>query len=216
MKMKPKKNDFIKALAGLKVKKQVVEAITSLDREAFFDPTFRDRVYSLEQIPIGLGQKSEDPIILAKMIDRFYPHKNWKVLEVGSGSGFSTAALASLVKEVVTVEFHEELALSAKEKVISNGHRNVRFFSGDATDLGEKLGSFDGIIIYAACTQTPFSLVSLLKTNGAAVFPMGPPHQQQITRFVNAPCEGLDIKNFKFFDFCFFDSIKGKYGWTEK
>jgi protein-L-isoaspartate(D-aspartate) O-methyltransferase len=201
-------------LLGDAVGEATMEAIRRVDREKFFDPMFKDRLYSMERIPIGAGQKSDDPRIMARMADLLGLRKEWRVLEVGTGSGYSTAVLSQMAGEVVTVEYVEALALGARERMAGNGHA-VRFFCGDATDFEGNLGEFDAAVVFAACIRTPYSIITMLRPGGTAVFPMGPAHQQQITRFVNELGAADMSKNFSFFDLCEFDSIRGAYGWID-
>ena len=206
---------YLKQLKEAGIAKPILEAIADVDRGKFFDPIFAERVYNGEAIPIGYGQKSDDPVIMAKMIGHLGLRKKSRVLEVGTGSGYSTAILALLSQDLVTVEYHEDLARTAKERVIGLGYGNARFYAGDATDFDGPLGLFDAVIVFAACARTPYFLVNAVKPGGVAVFPMGPAHQQQIARFVNNPEARRMSDNFKFSDMCAFDSIRGVYGWVD-
>jgi protein-L-isoaspartate(D-aspartate) O-methyltransferase len=207
---------YLKHLKEAGIGKTVLDAIAEVDRRKFFDPIFSDRVYTAEAIPIGCGQKSDDPLIMAKMIGHLgLKKKKSRVLEVGTGSGYSTAILAQLSPNVVTVEYHEDLARTAKERVIGQGYGDARFYAGDATDFDGPLGLFDAVIVFAACSRTPYFLINAVKPGGIAVFPMGPAHQQQIARFVNNPDARRMGDNFKFSDMCTFDSIRGVYGWID-
>ncbi|MCP4133326.1 MAG: methyltransferase domain-containing protein [bacterium] len=207
-----------KILEENNINKDIRDAILSIDRGLFFDPFFMEKMYGHEPIPVGSGEESDDLVLLAKMLQVLKPKKKWRVLEVGTGSGYSTAILASMVKNVVSVEYIEQLALSAKERVIDAGYFNVRFFAGDVTRLEVPLGKFDGIIIYPGCHQGPIALLSMLNEKGVAVFPMGPPHQQQITSFTNDKSHEWDAFSiqYKFHDFCQVDSIRGPYGWLDQ
>ncbi len=209
------KNKFLRLLTGAHIRKATVSAFSAVERAKYFDPIFHERANSPEPIPIGSGQKSDHLITLAKMIDLLELKKSRRVLEVGTGSGYSAAVLSHLAGEVVTIEYHEELALRARERIKSEGYDPVRFFCGDATDFDEPIGEFDAAIVLSACLRTPYSIINVLKPGGVAVFPLGPAFQQQITRYVNA-LEAPDIsRNFKFFDLCNFDSIRGIYGWLD-
>ncbi len=206
---------YLKQLKDAGITKAVLDAAAEVDRKKFIDPIFAGRAYTLEALPIGCGQKSDDPVIMAKMIGQLGLKKKSRVLEVGTGSGYSTAILTLLSHEVVTVEFHEDLARSAKERVIGQGYGNARFYAGDATDFDGPLGLYDAVIVFAACSRTPYFLINAVKPGGIAVFPMGPAHQQQIARFVNNPEARRMSDNFRFSDLCTFDSIRGVYGWLD-
>jgi len=209
------KSRYLKLLKDASIDTTVLDAIESLDRPRFFDPIFADRAYAMDLIPIGSGQKSDDPVVMAKMIGHLDLKKSDRVLEVGTGSGYSTAVLASIARDVVTIEYYESLARLAKERVIGEGRRDVRFYAGDATDFDGPLGEFDAVIVFAACMRTPYFLINTVRPGGVAVYPMGPAHQQQIARFTNNEKARHTAENFRFYDFCSYESIRGVYGWID-
>lgn len=215
--MNKDKKTFIKYLKDRDIQKKVLDAIQDVDQEIFFTENIKNGIYSTKPVPIGCGETSDDPFALAKMIQVLDPKKSWKILEVGTGSGYSTAILSGMVKEVVTVEYHEPLAQLAKERLINEGYFNIRIFAGDATQMHDRLGPFDGIIIHPACSHRPLTLLSMVKENRYAIFPMGPTFQQQIVRYKNVTLGGEDtLKNFTFYDFCRAESIRGRYGWRDQ
>ena len=209
-------NYIIEILTQADISKDIIKAICGVKRDCFFDPFFKDRIFDGEPLPIGFGEKSDHIVTLARMIELLAPRKDWRILEVGTGSGYSTAVCSTMVSEIVTIEYKENLAKKAKERVINSGHFNVRFFAGEATELSVNLGEFDGIIIYPACSHGPLPLLALLKENGRAVLPMGPPHRQQLALYTKFSKNWeRHSANFKFFDFCEIDSIRGQYGWLD-
>jgi protein-L-isoaspartate(D-aspartate) O-methyltransferase len=206
---------YLAMLKPLKLGKKTQAALGSIDRSLFFDRAFKKELYSEKTLPIGNGETSDDPRALAKMIDLLQIKKNCRVLEVGTGSGYSTAVLAKLAGLVVTVEFHEKLALEAKARLLGAGLGNVAYFAGDATEISHK-NRFDAVIIFAACVLTPQLILDTLVPGGVAVFPMGPAHQQQIARYVRNDTAADPLKNFTFHDLCAFNSIRGPYGWRDQ
>lgn len=212
--MTKKKNDFHKKLQELKLHANVLHAFESVERDTFFEPFFRDKCGIFDPIPIGFGEQSDDVTILAEMINILSPKKSWNLLEVGTGSGYSTALLSSMVKKIVTIELHEKLAVDAKKRLIDNGYFNIKFMAGDCSELDDTAGSFDAAIIYSGCTHSPYSILNLIKPGGVAVFPMGPVHMQQITLFKNiVRDEETDpFERYRFFSTCNVPLIKGIYG----
>ncbi|MBN1497608.1 MAG: methyltransferase domain-containing protein [Spirochaetes bacterium] len=206
---------LLKTLKEAGIGQAVLNAFADVDRLKFFDPIFAGRVASPAPIPIGSGQSSDDAVILARMIAHLSLRKKSRVLEVGTGSGYSTAVLTRLAQEVVTIEYFEDLARAAKSRVIGEGYTGARFFTGDATDFDGPLGEFDAVLVTAACARTPYFLINTVKPGGIAVFPMGMAHQQQITRFTNDPDARKPGDNYRFYDLCSFDSIRGVYGWVD-
>ncbi len=198
------------------IKKKILDVIEQTEREKFFDPIFKEKLYTPEPLPIGFQEKSDSLPVLARMIQLLDLKKKARVLEVGTGSGYSTALLASLASEVVTIEFHEGLAVAARDRLKSSGFDNIKFYAGDGTDNREDLGFFDALIVLCGCSSNPYSVINLLNDEGSAVFPMGTPLQQQIVLFKNILSDGTAPQSLvEFHDFCEFDSIKGRYGWTE-
>jgi len=207
--MTKRKRDFLSVLKKEDIKKEVIMAFEELDQKYFFDKLFESYYYSNEPIPIGYGEKGDPSIILAKMISCLAPDKSVRALEIGTGSGFSTAILSKLFNEIITVEFYENLALAAKDKLLNMGIGNVRFLTGDITALDTLPGIFDRIIIFAACTDRPLFLIPYLKKGGVMVFPMGPAYQQQITILKNEPAENGGLYKMFYYDLCNFNPLIG-------
>lgn len=213
--MKEKKKLF-KYLTEQGIHKKTVDAFSKVNQEDFIEKTMGMEYYQQAPISIGCGEKSDDALVLARMIDVLEPRKSWKLLEVGTGSGYSTAILSTMVKQVVTFEYHETLARMAREKLVNSGFFNVRSFAGDATEIMDELGYFDGLIIHASCRQRPLSLLAILKEDHHAVFAMGPVIQQRIVKYKNTVIDGVDtFRNFTFHGYCALPSIRGQYGWVD-
>lgn len=207
------KSKFLMMLKKEKISKIVIDAFSEVRQEGFFDKLFKPGFYTTEVIPIGFGETSDPPLALAKMLKYLSLNKKQRVLEVGTGSGYSTALLSTMVNQVVTVEYNEELARNAKSKLASTGITNIKFFAGDGTELNRDLGMFDAIIIHAACKKRPLSLLANLKNGGKMVFPMGPEHKQQIVLLINEPGVTEDeLFKTSFHELCEFSLINGKYG----
>ncbi len=207
---------LLKHLKESGISKNIINAFSEIDQAEFFPRTIDFAPYSLKPVSIGCGQKSDDPFILSRMIQLLEPKKSWKLLEIGTGSGYSTALLSKMVKEVITIELNANLAKSTRKNLVDNGFFNIRIFAGDASGIDDSVGKFDGLIIHAACSQRPMKLLALLKNGSPAVFPMGPTFQQQIVRYINRPIDEESLRNFTFHEFCNVESIRGKYGWIDR
>lgn len=206
------KKKFLKLLKDNKIRKSVIGSFESIDQKNFFDPIFEKKLYTEETVLIGRGEKSDPPLALAKMLHYLTARKRPRILEIGTGSGYSTALISPLVDEIVTIEYHEDLARPAKER-LSNLHlNNARFFAGEGTSIQEPLGLFDAIIIFAACHKRPLALSSYLKDGGTIVFPMGPFHQQQIAVLEKVPEKDEILYKIHFHEYCVFTPIRGLYG----
>jgi protein-L-isoaspartate(D-aspartate) O-methyltransferase len=211
--MSTKRDAFLASLKKKKAGKAVTDAFAAVKQEDFFDAAFRKSFYTDETVPIGLGERSDPLMSLARMFCILAPQKKWRVLEVGTGSGYSTAVLSRMVGEVLTIDLYGELSASAKARCKKKRFDNIRFFSGDGTDHESSLGIFDAVIVCAACGKRPLSLMRSLKKGGRMIFPMGLPHQQQITLVINDKPEGEDdLLRVSFHDLCFFSALQGRYG----
>ena len=211
--MSTKRDAFLASLKKVKAGKAVIDAFAAVRQEDFFDPAFRKSFYTDETVPIGCGERSDPLMSLARMFAVLAPQKKWRVLEVGTGSGYSTAVLSRMVAEVVTVDLYDELSAAAKARCRKRKFDNIRFFTGDGTDHEPSLWLFDAVIVCAACRKRPLSLVRSTKKGGRMVFPMGLPHQQQITLLINDTPEGGDeLLRVSFHDLCLFTLLQGRYG----
>lgn len=184
--VKKNKKHFLSVLKDEKIRKDIIDAFDHVDVSIFFDNLFENKFY-IEEIPIGYNEHSDNFLNLARMIHHLDPNKNERILEVGTGSGFSTAVLSQLCREVYTSEYHEELAITAKERLYSHDFANIRFYAGDATETENPFGEIDKVIVHAACKKRPLNLAVNLKENGTIVYPMGPLFQQQIIHMQNTP-----------------------------
>lgn len=209
-----RKKKFFEYLESSGVKKNIIDAYKQTDPARFFDKIFHDRLYSDNTIPIGYGEMSDPMILSSKLINSLDPQPNMKILEVGTGSGFTTAVLSLLCREVYTIEIDERLAAAAKTRLYTLGYENIRFFSGDGTDPSIDLGELDSAVIWGACYKRPIPVLQHVKKRGLMVFPMGPDHLQQIVVIKNE-FDSETGSNFKtyFREQGAFTHIKGSYGY---
>ncbi len=206
--MKASKKTYLDILKKLKLSKSLIAAFEKFDRAQFLDPLFSETFYLDESVPIGAGERTEKPSTLVQILQHGSITKKSRVLEIGTGSGYSTAILSEIAHEVVSIEIREELAKRAKVRHERLRIRNSRFFIGDGTDADESLGLFDAIFVWGACFARPLLLAALLKPEGKLIFPMGPAHQQQIAVY----SDNGDNPGTTFHEFCFFHPLQGKYG----
>ena len=216
--MADKKTKFIETMKKSgKFSKPLLKALAGIDRAEYVDDVFHDKAWNPEPLLIGMGETSDDPLIMLRMIDLLELKKSSRVLEIGTGSGYSTSILASLAEEVITIEYHEELAAKSRKRLSRNGFRNIRHYCGDGTlfENLDGLGTFDAVIIFAASIMRPLNLLECLNPRCHAVFPMGTPAQQMITLFKNSRDGESPLDNMKFLDLCTFRSLRGCYGWID-
>ena len=124
-------------------------------------------------MPIGLDQTISQPYIVALMTQLVRPAAESRALEVGVGSGYQTAILAELCREVYGVEILESLASAACERLASLGYRNVGIRCGDGYQGWAEHAPFDVIIVGAAPDHVPRPLLDQLAPGGRMVIPVG-------------------------------------------
>jgi protein-L-isoaspartate(D-aspartate) O-methyltransferase len=151
----------------------VLAAMNAVPRHIFVDEALAIRAYDDSALPIGHGQTISQPWVVARMSELARNGRALeRVLEVGTGCGYQTAVLAQIAGEVYSVERIAALVAKARRNLQSLKVRNVRLKHGDGTsDLGENL-KVDAIIVTAAATHVPASLLAYLKPGGRMVLPL--------------------------------------------
>jgi len=168
---------------GIKDEK-IIQVMGSIPRELFVPDRLRDSAYLDNALPIGFGQTISQPSLVAYMTQLLKLTGDEKVLEIGTGSGYQTALLAKLAKQVYTIEIVEGLYKKAKETLRGLDISNVEFKLGSGYQGWEEHAPFDRIIITAAPPQIPSKLLKQLKDDGRMVVPVGPQHQTQVLKLI--------------------------------
>ncbi len=152
----------------------VLDAMAQVPRERFVPDHLAELAYEDGALPIGDGQTISQPYIVALMTEAAELGPESRVLEVGTGSGYSTAILSLLAGHVFSVERHDTLATAARERLETGGYLdNVTLSVGDGTlGLPEK-APFDAIIIAAAGPRVPEALRAQLAMGGRLIMPVG-------------------------------------------
>jgi len=168
---------------------EVLEAIRSVPRHLFVDEALAHRSYEDTALPIGYGQTLSQPYVVARMSELALAQgRPKKVLELGSGSGYQTAILASLVDEICAIERIKPLLERARKQLRALRVRNVRLRHGDGLDGWASEAPFDLILGAAAPERLPTQLLEQLAPGGRLILPVGGERQQLI--MVTATAEG--------------------------
>jgi protein-L-isoaspartate(D-aspartate) O-methyltransferase len=152
---------------------EVLQAMRVVPRHEFVPEDVRPFAYENHPLPIGNGQTISQPFIVAVMTDLLDPEPDDKVLEIGTGSGYQAAVLASLVGEVFTIEIVPELGERARATLERLGFTNVQTRIGDGYRGWPEEAPFDAIIVTAAADQIPPPLLEQLKAGGRMIIPVG-------------------------------------------
>ena len=160
--------------------RDVLAAMERVPRDAFVPAFFADRAWDNTALPIGGGQTISQPLIVALMTQALEVTKRHKVLEIGTGSGYQTAILAKLCRRVYTVERIREL-LTGAEALFEQLHiRNVTAKLDDGSRGWTEQAPFDRIIVTAAATRVPETLLNQLGVGGIMVVPVGATGEDQV------------------------------------
>lgn len=154
---------------------RVIDAFRRIPRDAFVPKHLLDAAYDDEPLPIGLGQTISQPFLVAEMLAALHLSGGERVLEIGTGSGWSAALLACLAREVHTVERMDELATSASERLQALGlcPDIVRVHCADGTLGWPESAPYDAIIVAAGGPFVPPTLLAQVAIGGRLLMPVG-------------------------------------------
>ncbi len=159
---------------------RVLDAFRTVPRHKFLPPDTRRLAYDDESIPIGEGQTITPPYDVAFMTEVLEPKPTDKVYEVGTGSGYQSAILSRLVKDVYSVEIHAPLGKRAALVHKEVGYTNIHTRIGDGYAGWPEAAPFDAIIVTCAPEKVPGPLVEQLKEGGRMVIPIGSRFKQTV------------------------------------
>jgi len=151
----------------------VINALKKVPRHLFVPSNKKNLAYDDCPLPIGEGQTISQPYMVAVMTEYLQINKNSKILEIGTGSGYQTAVLTEIAKEVYTVERIECLSLKAQAILEKLKYKNIFFKVNDGSVGWEEKSPFDAIIVTAAAPNIPVSLKTQLSEKGTLVIPVG-------------------------------------------
>jgi len=152
---------------------RVLDALLRIPRHEFVPPALKAEAYDDTPLGIGEGQTISQPYIVAFMTELACLNPDSKVLEVGTGSGYQTAVLSVLAREVFSIEIIEHLGQLAKEKLERGHFSNVHVRIGDGYQGWPEESPFDAILVTAAPHHVPQPLLHQLKIGGRLVIPIG-------------------------------------------
>jgi protein-L-isoaspartate(D-aspartate) O-methyltransferase len=170
---------------------RVLAAIATVPRELFVPPELVPDAYRNGPLPIGAGQTISQPLVVAHMCELLALDGTERVLDVGGGSGYHAAVLASLARTVWSIEVIPELAAQAERNLAAARIENVRVVVGDGTRGLPEHAPFDAINVAAAAREVPPALEEQLAPGGRLVAPIGSGHEQRLVLEINGP-DGIE------------------------
>ncbi len=189
---------------------RVLTAMSTIPRERFVDPSARWSAYEDAALPIPAGQSISQPYMVAQMTEVLRVRPGDRILEIGTGSGYQTAVLATLGAMVLSIERYPELADAARERLEALGLADrVRIRVGDGSLGAPDEGPFDGIVVTAAAPRIPEALLDQLADGGRLVIPVG---SRQRQRLIVATRHANDWEQHSEGD-CVFVPLVGAGGW---
>lgn len=189
---------------------RVLQVMREVPRHLFVEEGMWDQAYQDHPLPIGEKQTISQPYMVALMTEAAAPRPTDKVLEIGTGSGYQTAILASLCKWVYTVERIRSLALKARKVLDQLRLHNVSIKIGDGSEGWEENAPYDAIIVTAGAPDVPKPIKDQLADGGRLIIPVGDRFSQTLYKIVRRGDEFIqeDLGGCRFVD------LVGKYGWS--
>lgn len=189
----------------------VLKAMRAVPRHCFIGPKHSHLAYTDGPLPIGKGQTISQPYIVALMTQMLELEGDEKVLEIGTGSGYQSAVLAHLAREVHTIERHTALAEKAAKILESLGFTNVHVHIGDGSLGLPEYAPYQNIIVTAAAPDVPPALLDQLDEGGRLVIPVGGQTGQSLERWQR---HGSNYERETFVPVAFVP-LRGQSGWKD-
>jgi protein-L-isoaspartate(D-aspartate) O-methyltransferase len=151
---------------------RVLDAMAQVPRERFVPERYRRRAYADSALPIGRGQTISQPWIVAAICEALALKGSERVLEIGTGSGYSAAVLGLLAREVITIERIRELAEAGRDLLAELGIVGVEIIVGDGSLGLPERAPYDAIAVHATAPAPPRSLIEQVTVGGRLVVPI--------------------------------------------
>jgi protein-L-isoaspartate(D-aspartate) O-methyltransferase len=190
---------------------RVLQALREVPRHRFVRDQFLAKAYGNFTLPIGGAQTLSQPYIVARMTELLAIAPEHRVLEIGTGSGYQTAVLASLARWVYSMERLPELARAAIQRMRELELDNVKIQAFDGTVGWAKAAPFDRILVAAGAPAAPGPLLEQLALEGLLLLPEGDRERQRLVRYHR---RGRRIDREEGEEVGFVPLI-GRHGWSE-
>lgn len=169
---------------------RVMDAMKTVPRDAFVPDNMKSAAFDNGPLPIGHGQTISQPYIVALMTDLLEPEEDHVILEIGTGSGYQTAILSLLCKQVYSMELVDVLRQAASKRLHKLGYHNIETCTGNGYLGWPEHAPYDGIIVTAAAPYIPPALIEQLKPGARMVIPVGMPMMHQELMLLTKDIQG--------------------------
>jgi len=145
---------------------EVLSACSEIRRELFVPEDYRQLAFSDTSIGLGHGQSMMPPKVEARLLQALAIRAGDRILEIGTGSGYLTALLATLGAHLTSIEQHEDLSSKAQASLRSAGIGNVKLHVGDGVDGWSTAEPYDVIVVTGSCPGRRPAIEQQLSING--------------------------------------------------
>ncbi|MGW8257171.1 MAG: protein-L-isoaspartate(D-aspartate) O-methyltransferase [Thermoguttaceae bacterium] len=190
---------------------RVLAAMNKVPRECFIPPEQQAQAYADRALSIDCSQTISQPYIVGLMTQALELRGAEKVLEIGTGSGYQTALLAELAREVYSIERIAQLSAKAGAMLDNLGYRNIRLQVSDGTLGWPEQAPFERIIVTAMVQSCPPALFAQLAEGGIIVIPIGNYNSQNLQAIKKI----AGLPKPVFLTGCRFVPLIGAQGWPE-
>ena len=160
---------------------EVLDLLFKVKRELFVPPEHRDIAFADLEIPLGHGESMMQPKLEARLLQELAVRPHESVYEVGTGSGYLTALLASRARHVTSAEIHEDLSACARENLRRAGLQNVTLLVGDSAPKPLADAGVDVIVVTGSMPVVPQAFLDRLAPGGRLFAVVGDPPVMQAT-----------------------------------
>jgi protein-L-isoaspartate(D-aspartate) O-methyltransferase len=164
---------------------RVLEVLGRVRREDFVSPAHRQLAFADLCLPIGHGEVMMKPVMEGRVLQALALKPEDHVLEIGTGSGFLTACLASLAAQVTSVDIHADFTATAGQRLQAAGITNVQLATGEVVNSWQPQGTFDALVVTGAVYRIPDRFLGWLKPGGRLLAIRGESPVQQVVLLTN-------------------------------
>ena len=190
----PRREAIAEFLLGLRAKGvrdlAVLRALEAVPREHFVSHRYADLAARELALPIACGQTMSEPFVIARMLEALAPTPASRVLEIGAGSGYTTALLARLSLEVLSIERYQGLVAQARARLEALGLGNAAVVWGNGLAVPSAAETFDRLLIHGVLEEMPSTLIARVSPDGIVVYarllPTGGAMRQHLVRAVRS------------------------------
>ena len=160
---------------------RVLDVISRVHREDFVDAAHRQLAFADLCLPLGHGEVMMKPVVEGRVLQALALQPTDQVLEIGTGSGFLTACMATLSAQVTSLDIHADFIATATKRLLAASIANATLITGEAVNAWQPQGLFDALVVTGAVSEIPARWLTWLKPGGRALIVHGQSPVQHAT-----------------------------------